>query len=161
MGDFVFSTGFEERDRAQIVALVREYETAIGVSLSFQGIEAELAALPGDYAPPTGAMILARMQSGGELVGMVALRGVPNRAGFCEMKRMYVRPIAQGTGLGRKLALAVIDEARRLGYARMGLDTLPHLKAAQTLYRSLGFRDAGKTSGQPVTLLFECELGPQ
>lgn len=159
MGRHVLSHGFEARDRERIVALLEEYESALGVSLCFQNYAAELAALPGDYVPPGGQMILARAPGGEELVGCVALRGVPDTPGACEMKRMYVREAARGTGLGRELALAIIAEARRMGYSRMCLDTMPHLKAAQALYRDLGFRHTGVADSDPPVLLFELDLG--
>jgi GNAT superfamily N-acetyltransferase len=160
MTRFILSRGFEERERAAIVNLLREYETAIGISLCFQGFDAEVAGLPGDYVPPNGEMLLAREAQAGPLVGCVALRGVPGRLGACEMKRMYVREAARGTGLGRQLALAVIEDAGRMGYSRMCLDTLPKLTAAQNLYRSLGFRQTGMSSTEPRVVLFERELKP-
>jgi ribosomal protein S18 acetylase RimI-like enzyme len=153
--------GFAEPDRAAVVALLREYETATGVSLCFQNFAAELAGLPGDYAAPGGELILARVPGTGELVGCVAVRGVPGTPHLCEMKRLYVRAAARGTGLGRRLALAAMAEGRRLGYARMCLDTLPSMTAAQALYRALGFRHTGVTTSEPAVLLFERELGPE
>jgi ribosomal protein S18 acetylase RimI-like enzyme len=151
--------GFEERDRAVIVALLREYEAGLSVSLCFQGFEAELAGLPGDYAPPRGAMLLARShEDGAALLGMVALRSVGACGDLCEMKRLYVHPVARGQGLGRSLALAVMAAAVRLGYRRMCLDTLPGMREAQALYRSLGFRPAGTGNSEPKVLLFEREL---
>jgi len=158
---FVLTTGFAEHDRAEVTALLREYEAGIGVSLCFQGFAAELAELPGPYAPPGGQLILARRQGEGELVGCVALRplrGAPQR---CEMKRLYVREGARGSGLGRRLALAAMAEGRRLGYAGMYLDTLPSMTAAQELYRSLGFIAAGASQplgGAPQVLVFEAPL---
>src|SRR5262249_6224595 len=105
---FVLTTGFAQRDPAEITAPLRANEAGIGVSLCFQGFAAELAELPGPYAPPGGQLILARRQGEGELVGCVALRplrGAPQR---CEMKRLYVRDGARGSGLGRRLALAAM-----------------------------------------------------
>lgn len=154
----VIERGFAERDRVQIVALLREYEAGLGVSLCFQGFEAEVAGLPGDYAPPGGAMLLARDAEGGGLVGVVALRPVRDAPELCEMKRLYVRPVARGSGVGRELAMAVIEEGRRLGYRRMCLDTLPGMREAQALYRSLGFRQTGTSAPEPQVLLFEREL---
>jgi ribosomal protein S18 acetylase RimI-like enzyme len=158
MTRFSIERGFAERDRSTIVALLREYEAGLGVCLCFQGFEAEVAGLPGAYAPPRGAMLLARDASGGGLVGLVALRPVPDRPQSCEMKRLYVRPAARGSGLGRALAVAAMEEARRLGYRRMCLDTLPAMREAQALYRSLGFRETGTGATEPAVLLFEREL---
>jgi len=124
MAEPVLACGFEERDRERIVALLREYEAGTGVSLCFQSFDAELACLPGDYAPPRGAFVLARQAGGEELLGCVALRPVPGSPDLCEMKRLYVRPAGRGSGLGRKLALAAMDQARHLGYRRICLDTL-------------------------------------
>ena len=139
MGGHVLTRGFEERDRERIVALLREYEAGIGVSLCFQNFEGELAGLPGDYAPPGGAMILARepeRRRAGRLRGGAAGAGLA-WAVRDEAALSCARP-ARGSGLGRTLALAAIAEARRLGYARMCLDTLPSMTAAQALYRALG-----------------------
>jgi ribosomal protein S18 acetylase RimI-like enzyme len=159
MTDHLLVRGFQEGDRAQIVALLREYWADLGVSLCFQGFEGELADLPGAYAPPGGQMILARDRAGGGLVGCVAVRSVPDAPDTCEMKRLYVREAARGCGLGRTLALAALVEGRRLGYRRMCLDTLPSLTAAQTLYLSLGFRQTGIGSSEPPVILFERNLG--
>jgi len=160
MGRFVVERGFSEPERAAIVALVREYEAGLGVSLCFQDFEAEVAGLPGDYAPPRGQMLLARAAPGERLLGIVALRPVPSAPGLCEMKRLYVRPDARGRGLGRELALTVMADARRLEYRRMCLDTLPGMSEAQALYRSLGFRQIGTSTSEPAVLLFERELSP-
>jgi len=157
----LLTRGFEERDRHRIVALLREYEADTGTSLCFQNFAGELEGLPGDYAPSGGVMIFAREPAGEELVGCVALRPVPGARGSCEMKRLYVRASARGSGLGRTLALAVMAEARRIGYARICLDTLPGMRAAQDLYRALGFRQTGVAQSDRPVLLFARELGTQ
>jgi len=161
MHRYALTRGFEERDRERIVALLREYEADTGISLCFQDFAAELEGLPGDYAPPEGAMILAREPAGDELVGCVAARPVPASPGLCEMKRLYVRPVTRGSGLGRTLALAAMAEARFIGYARICLDTLPSMTAAQALYRTLGYRQTGVAASDPPVLLFERGLGSE
>ena len=143
MAEPVLACGFEERDRERIVALLREYEAGIGISLCFQNFDAELAGLPGDYAPPKGLMVLARRRAGRSCWGAWRCGRCRARPDLCEMKRLFVRSAGRGSGLGRKLALAAMAEARRLGYARMCLDTLPSMTAAQALYRALGFRHTG------------------
>jgi len=158
MTDISIETDFREGDRAEIAAMLREYETGLGISLFFQEFEAEIAALPGAYAPPAGAMLVARDSATRSLVGCVALRPVRGEAEICEMKRLFVRPIARGTGLGRRLAIAIMQEARRLGYRRMVLDTLPWLAEAQALYASLGFHRSGTIGRDPEILLFACRL---
>lgn len=125
-------------DLATAANLFRAYAEALGVDLCFQDFAAELADLPGKYAPPRGALLLAR-GADGQALGCVALRPAPHLAGGCEMKRMYVAPAARGLGLGRALAAAVIGAARQAGYQRMVLDTLPSLSAALALYADLGF----------------------
>jgi putative acetyltransferase len=146
--------GFAESDRVAVADLLRAYEVGIGVSLGFQDFAGEVAELPGAYAPPRGQMILARAAGQG-LVGCVALRAVAGAPQLCELKRLYVRQAARGSGLGRRLTLAALDEARRLGYSRIRLDTMTGMTEAQTLYRALGFRQVGTTTGEPALLLFE------
>lgn len=127
-------------------ALLREYAEGIGIDLSFQGFEAELAGLPGDYAGPGGVLLLAVV--GEEPAGCVAVRRWDATA--CEMKRLFVRVAQRGRGLGEDLARAAIDWARGAGYARMRLDTLPSMAGAQRLYARLGFREVPAYRFNPV-----------
>ena len=123
-----------------------EYQRALGVSLCFQGFDAELAALPGDYAPPRGRLYLAL--AAGRPAGCAALRPLFPRD--AEMKRLYVPPAYRGSGLGGLLAARIIEDARALGYDNLKLDTLPAMKAAQRMYEKLGFRDTAPYNDNPV-----------
>jgi carbonic anhydrase len=129
---------------------------ALGVDLSYQGFDRELAELPGAYARPAGRLLGGRVD--GCTVGCVAMR--PLAGGLCEMKRLYVRPGQRGRGVGRALATAVIEAARAEGYERMRLDTLPQMTEAQPLYESLGFRDIEPYYASPVpgTRFLELDL---
>lgn len=127
-------------------ALFEEYARSLPFGLEFQDFRRELESLPGEYAPPRGRILLARVGSG--LAGCVALR--PWDAERCEMKRMYVRPAFRGAGAGRALAEAVMAEARAIGYRWMRLDTVPGMDAAIALYRSLGFRDIPAYRHNPI-----------
>ncbi len=124
-------------DLAATIALFRAYAASLGVDLAYQDFEAELAAMPGKYAPPTGELLLARGADGAPL-GCVGLRPI-GPAGCCEMKRLYVSPDARGMGLGRALVEAVLDAAVRLGFRELRLDTLPDMVDAQNLYARMGF----------------------
>ncbi len=99
--------------------------------------EAELAGLPGAYAPPGGALLVATLDEA--VVGCVALRRVD--AERCEMKRMYVDDAGRGHGVGRALGEAIVEAGRAAGYREMYLDTSPKQQEAIGLYRSLGFTE--------------------
>ena len=121
--------------------IFREYAAQLGVDLCFQNFEAELAGLPGDYAEPGGALLLALID--GELAGCGGFRPLPesDHVNACEMKRLYVRRAFRRFGLGRLLAQALIDRAVEAGYSSMLLDTLDDMEAARSLYESLGFHE--------------------
>jgi GNAT superfamily N-acetyltransferase len=143
-------------DLDEVRVMFREYAALVSEALCFQNYDAELAALPGDYAPPGGALLIARDAEGA--LGCVGLRRHDPLSG--EMKRMYVRERGRGSGLGRSLAVSVIDEARKRGFKRLLLDTLPKLAPAISLYRSLGFREIGPylSCPTPGAICFELSL---
>jgi putative acetyltransferase len=130
--------------------IFREYADGLGVDLCFQSFDEELAGLPGDYAAPRGALLLASVD--GALAGCCALRPLdtadyPNAA---EMKRLYVRKAFRGFGLGRQLAEAALDAARQAGYASVLLDTLDDMEAARALYGELGFEEIPPYYHNPI-----------
>lgn len=127
-------------------ALFREYAAGLGVDLCFQNFEAELAGLPGDYAPPGGMLTLAHVD--GALAGCVAAHRWD--ADACEMKRLYVRDAFRGTGCGVALVRHVIDWARTNGFRRVVLDTLPSMGDAQRMYERFGFREIAPYRPNPV-----------
>jgi putative acetyltransferase len=127
----------------EVRALLGEYWTSFGFTPCFQGFDEELAALPGAYGPPRGALLLAPG------VGCVAVRPIGD--GTAEMKRLYVRPQGRGTGLGRVLAEAAVAHGREAGFARMVLDTIaPRMAEAVALYRSMGFRQIAPYAEHPT-----------
>jgi putative acetyltransferase len=142
---------------ALVRRLFEEYAESLDTDLGFQDFPAELAGLPGSYAPPEGRLLLAL--DGDLPAGCVALRQLDGR--ICEMKRLYVRPQYRGTGLGRLLAEHVIAEARLAGYRQVRLDTLPSMAPARLLYQQLGFREIPPYRHNPIagTAFLELMLG--
>jgi carbonic anhydrase len=131
---------------AEARVLFQEYAAGLGVDLCFQNFEAELAGLPGDYAPPDGTLTLAHVD--GALAGCVAAHRWD--ADVCEMKRLYVRDAFRGTGCGVALVQHVIDWARAAGFRRVVLDTLPSMGDAQRMYARFGFREIEPYRPNPV-----------
>lgn len=130
--------------------LFREYEAGLGISLCFQNFDEEVKNLPGDYATPGGALLIAF--SDGALAGCCALRPA-NVAAYpkaAEMKRLFVRPAFRGKGIARKLVYEILRMARGQGYDYVVLDTLNTMKEAQALYLLIGFRDIQPYYENPI-----------
>jgi GNAT superfamily N-acetyltransferase len=140
----------------QVRNLFAEYRAQLPVDYCFHKFDAEIAGLPGDYAPPRGKLLLATVL--GQPVGCIALRPFP-LADTCEMKRLYVRPAFRGGKLGRELTERLLEEARRLGYRSIRLDTYaPAMQAAIRMYRNMGFREVGPEPLEPTDGLTYMEL---
>ena len=157
VNDFSIFQAEAARDIAHIRELFLEYAQSLGFSLCFQNFDKELADLPGDYAPPSGRLLLARL--GDAPAGCVALHKF--QSDICEMKRLYVRPAFRGKRIGRILADRIIAEARNIGYKSMRLDTVePVMRDAVGLYRKLGFREIDPYRVNPMegTLYMELTL---
>lgn len=138
LGDFM-AIGIREAgldDMSKVRALFIEYQQWLNVDLCFQGFEEELAALPGCYAPPEGVIYLA--VEDGEPIGCVAVR--PRTSDEAELKRLYVRSAHRGRGGGKRLFDAAMTRAHEMDYSSIVLDTLPHMRAAKSLYAAYGFR---------------------
>ena len=140
---------------AQARELFLEYAQSLGFSLCFQNFDRELAALPGDYSPPNGRLLLAEHE--GQLAGCVALHKLESEV--CEMKRLYVRAPFRRLKIGRALAESIIAEARGIGYRRMRLDTVaPLMSTAVSLYRQLGFQEIAPYRTNPIEGALYMEL---
>jgi putative acetyltransferase len=136
-----------EDDIQQARSLFEEYAAWLEISLCFQNFDKELANLPGHYAPPRGRLLLAKEAD--ELAGCIALRQI--EPGVSEIKRLFLRQEFRGQGLGRVLVEAIIEEARKIGYTRIRLDTLPDkMEKAVSLYRSIGFQEIAPYYENPV-----------
>ena len=138
------------------IQLFKAYTLWLNIDLTFQDFEKELSSMPGMYSPPTGILLLARSIATGEPLGCIGIRPMIAK-GVCEMKRLYVRPQSQGLGLGKALIEAALNEAVRIGYARIRLDTLPAMTAAIDLYRKNGFVQIEAYYDTPLleTMFFE------
>ena len=140
----------QAEDMARVRDVFEEYAAGLGVALDFQDFESELDSLPGDYAAPRGALLLALIE--GQVAGCCALRPIDNvdYANAAEMKRLYVRKAFRGFGLGRQLAEAILDAARAAGYHSVLLDTLDEMEAARQLYAELGFEEIAPYYHNPL-----------
>jgi len=130
--------------------IFREYARGLDVDLCFQHFDEELAGLPGEYAPPSGALLLARVD--GRVAGCCALRALDNTdyPNAAEMKRLYVGKDFRNLGVGRQLAEAILDAAREAGYSCVLLDTLNDMEAARALYEELGFEEIPPYYHNPI-----------
>lgn len=154
-------------------AIFLEYAQSLNFDLCFQSFDAELANLPGDYAEPRGALLLALVDAPADaqvdlnddapllrrangqpafVAGCCALRALDDAdaVNAAEMKRLYVRPRFRGLGLGRQLAEAILDCARGSGYSCVLLDTLDDMESARAMYEDLGFYEIPPYYHNPI-----------
>jgi len=132
----------------QVRQYFRNYAAWLGVDLSYQNFDQEMASLPGAYTAPEGRLFFAEVD--GRPAGCVGVRPLPDSEGVCEMKRLYVTPEERGHGVGAALALAAIKAAKEIGYRKLIIDTLPSMRMAVKLYRELGFTEAPSYYQTPV-----------
>ena len=132
----------------QVRQYFRNYAAWLGVDLSYQNFDQEMASLPGTYSVPEGRLFFAEVD--GQPAGCVGVRPLPDSEGVCEMKRLYVDPEKRGHGVGNALALAAIKAAKEIGYRKLIIDTLPSMRMAVKLYRELGFTEAPSYYKTPV-----------
>ncbi|WP_114968156.1 GNAT family N-acetyltransferase [Rhodoferax ferrireducens] len=145
-----FFTPSSPEELSTLRGIFHEYADSLQIDLCFQGFEAELAALPGEYSEPRGALLMALIDD--KLAGCCALRPLdtvdyPNA---CEMKRLYVRPVFRRSGVGRQLVEAIMDCARQAGYDCVLLDTLDEMETARALYQDLGFEEVPPYYHSPI-----------
>ncbi len=157
MNDVQIIEATTDEDIEHVRRLFSAYADWLDVDLCFQEFDAELANLPGMYAPPRGRLLLAKV--GGEVAGCAGLR--PLEDDVCEMKRLWMEPGFAGRGIGRGLAEAIVEAGRALGYKAMRLDTMPaRLKAAGHIYETLGFKRIPDYYHNPLdgAVMFELKL---
>ena len=130
----------------EIRSLFREYSNSLDFNLEFQGFEDELKSLPGKYSPPEGKLYLALYKN--KAAGCIAVRKIDNE--YCEMKRLFVRPEFRGLNIGRALTEIIINEAGRIGYKYMRLDTVRSMTSARKLYKEFGFKEIPAYCYNPV-----------
>jgi ribosomal protein S18 acetylase RimI-like enzyme len=133
-----------------------EYAKSLNFELCFQDFDKEIAELPGAYSPPEGRLFLAEFE--GEIAGCIALRKLEKE--ICEMKRLYVKPRFRGHNIGKNLVEKLISEAKKIGYKKMRLDTVPAMQTAQKLYKSIGFKEIEpyRLNHVPGAVYMELEL---
>lgn len=144
MIEFVFAESKELLSATRDLFI--EYASSLDFDLSFQNFDKELTELPGEYSLPDGRLVVAINET--KVAGCVALRNLVN--GICEMKRLYIRPEYRGKGIGKELVKIIIGEAEKIGYTRMRLDTVPAMKEAIALYRSMGFYEIAPYRNNPI-----------
>jgi GNAT superfamily N-acetyltransferase len=133
-------------DLAILRRLFEEYWQSFGFTPCFQNFAAEVAGLPGHYAPPAGRLALAFED--GEAGGCIAIRPLDHSR--AEVKRLYVRPWFRGRGVGLALLQWIVGEARTAGYREMLGDTMPVMQQALAMYDRFGFERTGPYTPEPT-----------
>lgn len=129
----------------EYAASLLEHGDDVKECLQSQHYDEEVADLQAKYGLPDGRLYLAVIDDRPAGCGALTNSG----GGFCELKRLYVRPGYRGRKIGRKLMEQLIDDAGRIGFRHIRLDTFPFMDTAIKMYEKAGFYRIEKYNDNP------------